>query len=64
MEILWYTRKPVKKCSKFTGGVFKVRTPEIKNQVYVTSTLTARRRSSADEVEGDNANRRKEAAVV
>jgi hypothetical protein len=46
------------------GGVFKVRTPEIKIQVYATSTPTGGRRSGADEVEGDNANGRKEAAVV
>jgi hypothetical protein len=46
------------------GGVFKVRTPVINNQVYATSTLTAQRRPRTDESEGVNTNGRREAAVV
>jgi hypothetical protein len=46
------------------GGVFKVRTPVIKNQVYATSTTTAGRRSSADKTEENNANGIRLEAVV
>jgi hypothetical protein len=46
------------------GGVFKVRTPVIKNQVYATSSPTAGRRSCADKTEENNTNGRRLEAVV
>jgi hypothetical protein len=46
------------------GGVFKVRTPVIKNQVFTTSKSNNRGRTSEDEVEGENAGARRGPAVV
>jgi hypothetical protein len=46
------------------GGVFKVRTPVIKNQVYATSSPTAGGRSCADKTEENNTNGRRLEAVV